>query len=97
MGVPAFFQWLRERYPTIMHEVLEGSALDGAAAEAAEAALDEPGAPPLVQACDNFYLDLNGIIHPCCHPETGEQPRDEEQMVEWVQAHIDRRVLPCHE
>ena len=66
MGVPAFFQWLRERYPTMMHEVMEGESLDRAYANAAA-----EGRQP-VQRCDHLYLDLNGIVHPCCHPEDGQ-------------------------
>ena len=85
MGVPAFFQWLRERYPTMMHEVMEGESLDRAYANAAA-----EGRQP-VQRCDHLYLDFNGIVHPCCHPEDGQpQPKSEEEMLRRIEAHLDR-------
>ena len=35
-----------------------------------------------VQWCDHLYLDLNGIVHPCCHPEDGQPlPKDEDEML----------------
>jgi len=86
MGVPAFFQWLKERYPTMMHEVLEGDSLDKVEKNCAEDA-----GRVHVQCCDNMYLDLNGIVHPCCHPEDGQPlPKTEEEMLRRIEAHLDR-------
>jgi len=37
-----------------------------------------------------LYIDMNGIIHPCSHPEVGPQPRTEEEMYENVCRYVDR-------
>ena len=42
--------------------------------------------------CDNLYIDMNGIIHPCSHPEVGPQPTSEEEMFENVCRYVDRLV-----
>lgn len=54
MGVPAFFRWLCARNPKALLEVLENSD---------DSTLSHN--PDI----DNLYLDMNGIIHPCSHPE----------------------------
>ena len=42
---------------------------------------------------DNLYLDMNGIIHPCCHPEGGKpQPGSEAEMFENVAKLLDTLV-----
>jgi 5'-3' exoribonuclease 2 len=57
MGVPAFYRWLSSKYPMIITDVVEKRNEDGSV----QASLREP--------IDNLYIDMNGIIHPCCHPE----------------------------
>lgn len=53
MGVPVFFKWLTLRNPKIIKDVIE-----------AEMDADSSGNPPI----DNFYIDMNGLIHPSCNP-----------------------------
>jgi len=88
MGVPAFFRWLSSRCPRIVIDALERLHLitnppDLQHAREESIQNDEP-------LFDNLYLDMNGIIHPCCHPENGLIPQTETEMFNNIFSYIDK-------
>lgn len=89
MGVPAFFRWLSQKYPSIVVHCVEkrGRILDD---EGNREPIDICGPNPNGEEFDNLYLDMNGIIHPCTHPENKAAPQNEAEMFVAIFEYIDR-------
>ena len=91
MGVPAFYRWLSEKYPKTISVVIEdGAPIIDEVPEYSLVDIESPN--PNAFEVDNLYIDMNGIIHPCSHPENGEAPPSEEHMYINVMKYIDRLV-----
>ena len=87
MGVPAFFRWISMKYPKIISDVVERKmvVVDGIAIP-----FDLREDNPNGVEYDNLYVDMNGLIHPCSHPEDRPPPQTEEEMYIAVTKYLDR-------
>lgn len=92
MGVPAFYRWLAEKYPKTVVDCIEAEAppRDDGTSDFSAVDIREPN--PNGVEVDNLYLDMNGVIHPCSHPENGPQPTSEDEIFANIERYIDRLV-----
>ena len=87
MGIPGFMSWLKSAYSdttTPLTSVLETDdeewiwcMQDGLCA---------------LHRADFLYLDLNGAIHACSHPEFGPPPSSTEERLASLETYLDRLV-----
>jgi 5'-3' exoribonuclease 2 len=87
MGVPSFFRWLSQKYPKIIADVLEDEPSE---VNGTQVPVDFSGVNPNGIEFDCLYLDMNGIIHPCSHPEDRPAPTSEEEIMIAIFSYIDR-------
>ena len=89
MGVPALFRWLSTKYGKIVSPVFEEQPreIDGVMVP-----VDTRGPNPNGEEQDNLYLDMNGIVHPCSHPEDKPAPATEQEMMLEVFKYTERVV-----
>lgn len=94
MGVPALFRWLSTKYPKIISPVVEELPVEVDNGDGTTSAIpvDARKANPNGEEMDNLYLDMNGIVHPCSHPEDRPPPANEEEMMIAVFEYTERVV-----
>ncbi|KAI0796479.1 XRN 5'-3' exonuclease N-terminus-domain-containing protein [Abortiporus biennis] len=94
MGVPALFRWLSKKYPKIILPVAEEEEVVVKDDEGNDVSIpvNIAGRNPNGEEFDSLYLDMNGIVHPCTHPEGKPAPETEEEMMVEVFNYTERVV-----
>ncbi|KAK7470943.1 5'-3' exoribonuclease 2 [Stygiomarasmius scandens] len=94
MGVPALFRWLSKKYPKIIYPVEEEEEVkvENENNEMVSIPTNMADPNPNGVEFDCLYLDMNGIVHPCTHPEGKPAPETEEEMMVEIFKYTERVV-----
>lgn len=90
MGIAGFFLWLIKKHPQALRHINgnvdeKGNAIGGATEDG-----EEGGELRENPRFDNLYLDMNGLIHPCCHDTAPlPEPQSEEEMFTRIFDEVD--------
>ena len=52
--------------------------------------VNQPGGATVVPVIDNFYLDMNGIVHNCTHGNDPDTKLTEEEMIKKIFMYLDK-------
>lgn len=83
MGIPSFFRWIQSRYPCVIQNIAHDDPR-------VDVNLHDPNLNNF--EINNLYIDCNGMIHPCFHPEDRPPPETEAEIFEEVFLYLDRLV-----
>lgn len=105
MGIAGFFLWLQRWYGNCIDNVPQAvvdAALKGEALPLGNLSTSKDGGgggggggprSGVNLRYDNFYVDMNGLIHPCCHDtQPLPEPETEEEMFERMFEQLDLMV-----
>ncbi|XP_010269900.1 PREDICTED: 5'-3' exoribonuclease 4-like isoform X2 [Nelumbo nucifera] len=87
MGIPGFYGWLVRKYSDVKQKVREEFpvTIDGVTIPV-DTSIPNPNGIEF----DNLYIDMNGVIHPCFHPEDQPSPKTYEEVFKAIFKYIDR-------
>lgn len=86
------YRHLSQKCPKIVSDVIEDETtiVDGEEIPGSDYSAPNPNGE-----LDNLYLDMNGIVHPCTHPEGEEAPPSEDEMLLAVFKYTERVLNVC--
>eukprot|EP00758_Cryptobia_borreli_P018795 Tbor_TRINITY_DN7480_c0_g1::TRINITY_DN7480_c0_g1_i1::g.14514::m.14514/K12619/XRN2, RAT1; 5'-3' exoribonuclease 2 len=86
MGIAGFYLWLQRFYKNCVDDIPDVDILKSFSSMSPDNSYRLP-------VYDNLYLDMNGLIHPCCHDTAPEpEPESEEEMFERIFRTIDKLI-----